>query len=160
MVAEISDWIMHLYKQSVDFETFLCGNIEMKTHWGLQTTVTQEIILPWWDSKHRNVGKIPQKICQNILPYIVWLTVDKCSVHVIDGASFSGICILNCQGCLKLCFLLSICENNLFTVKNCRDLKLVRIYLAYLTLLMLYLYVSLQWPSFGPHFGCMNTRGV
>ena len=121
------DWIMHLYKQSVDFETFLCGNIEMKTHWGLQTTVTQEIILPWWDSKHRNVGKIPQKICQNILPYIVWLTVDKCSVHVIDGASVSGICILNCQGCLKLCFLLSICENNLFTVKNCRDLNLVRI---------------------------------
>ena len=49
-----------IFCYSVEFETFLCGHIEMKTHWGLQITVTWEIILPWWDSKHRNVGKIPQ----------------------------------------------------------------------------------------------------
>ena len=75
------------FSDTVECETFLCGNSKLKTHLGLQIAVTYEIILPWWASKLRNVGKIPQKVCQ-ILFYVIWLNVDKCMVHVIDDASF------------------------------------------------------------------------
>ena len=48
--------------QSCGNETFLCGDIEVNTYFDIQFDVTYEKILPWWVSKLRNVGKIPQQL--------------------------------------------------------------------------------------------------
>ena len=44
-------------------ETFLCGDIEVNTYFDIQFDVTYEKISPWWVSKLRNVGEIPQHTC-------------------------------------------------------------------------------------------------
>ena len=44
-------------------ETFLFGDIELNTYLDIQFAVTYEKISPWWVSKLRNVGEIPQHNC-------------------------------------------------------------------------------------------------
>ena len=44
-------------------ETFLFGDIELNTYLDIQFAVTYEKISPWWVSKFRNVGEIPQHNC-------------------------------------------------------------------------------------------------
>ena len=45
---------------------FFAVTVSWRSHWGLQIAVTYEIIVPWWASKLRNVGTIPQMCCQII----------------------------------------------------------------------------------------------
>ena len=57
--------------QSCGNETFLCGDIELNTYFGIEFAVTFEKILPWWVSKLRNVGKIPQQLSHTLY---IWIT--------------------------------------------------------------------------------------
>ena len=72
-------------------ETFLCDDIKLNTYLDIQFAVIYEKILPWWVSKLRNVGEIPQLTC-HILENIIYLSF---KMNALDDAFFSGISFLS-----------------------------------------------------------------
>ena len=70
-------------------ETFLCDDIKLNTYLDIQFAVIYEKILPWWVSKLRNVGKIPQ-----VKPHLLKNDL-SIKMNAIDDALFQELSLVN-----------------------------------------------------------------
>ena len=89
-------------------EIFLCCSSLLKTHLAHQFSATFETILPWWASKHRNIGKIPQQSCRMLKRLLTFPL--RCMWP--DDALFSGLTLELCliQGCIFLTITFSLSQ--------------------------------------------------
>ena len=140
-------------------EIFLCCNSWLKTHWDHQFSATFETISPWWASKHRNIGEIPQQSCRILKRWLnfplrcmwpimlffrthTWTLVypEVYIFHKITGVSITQCLTLTfsmkglsitflSQGCIKLNFL----RLNFFPVRGVYNSKLYYTHLVQYT---------------------------